>query len=300
MPIAAIGIGSNLDNPQAQVRRAIGALWSLGELRAVSGIYRTIPWGKRDQPDFFNAVALLDTDREPAILLNDLKALERRLGRTPGEPWGPRIVDLDILTYDDLTYLQGNLEIPHRNLMERGFALIPLAEIDDRYAAAAQALPEEERAGVLRVAGSESVGPMLLEDRDAGVLERVRTLVQAFVQTDLVRLRIEDENEDAVEIARRPIVARPPALAQPVPAGTSAVQGAPERITADLVGIIHFTRPAPKQGDRLSNDRELAFVEALGIRNPVRSRGPGRLAAVRCADGQPVEYGQVLFEIERL
>ena len=316
MPIAAIGIGSNLDDPPAQVRRAILALADFGDVKAVSGIYRTRPWGKRDQPEFANAVALIDTADEPRRLLEKLKTLERDFGRAPADRWGPRIIDLDVLTYGERTIAEDDLQIPHPRLFERAFALIPLAEVDSRYVAPAQALPESERAGVVRVAESESVGPMLTESREDGaLLDRVRTLVHAFLQTDLAHLRIDDDNGDSIEIGRplsfdassfdKAEALSNPELVEGVSkrqddrarSETSAVQM--ERIASDLVGIMHFARPSPKQGDRLTEDRELGFVEALGIRNAVRSRGPGRLAAIRCADGQPVEYGQVLFEIER-
>ncbi|HEY4441379.1 MAG TPA: biotin/lipoyl-binding protein [Candidatus Elarobacter sp.] len=70
-------------------------------------------------------------------------------------------------------------------------------------------------------------------------------------------------------------------------------------VTSDVVGIVRLGRPAPVEGQELDGDRELGFVETLGIRNPVRSRGPGRLSAVLVTDGQPVEYGQPLFAIER-
>jgi biotin carboxyl carrier protein len=72
-----------------------------------------------------------------------------------------------------------------------------------------------------------------------------------------------------------------------------------DAILADVVGIIRFMHPPLAEGDRIDGDRELAFVETLGIRNGVRSRGSGRIAAVYVSDGQPVEYGQPLFAIER-
>jgi acetyl-CoA carboxylase biotin carboxyl carrier protein len=72
-----------------------------------------------------------------------------------------------------------------------------------------------------------------------------------------------------------------------------------DAIKADLVGIFHLSRPAPSEGDLLEGDRELAYIEALGIRNPVRSLGAGRVVSIKRSDGDPVEYGQVLFEIDR-
>lgn len=131
------------------------------------------------------------------------------------------------------------------------------------------------------------------------LVERVRALTTAFLETDLVRLRIEDEKEDAVELRRGS--ASSPSVEEPA-GGAPQAEAPPanlEPVKADLVGIFHLTRPAVIAGEMLDGDRELAYVEALGIRNPVRSRGSGRIASVCCRDGQPVEYGQTLFEIDR-
>ena len=94
---AFIGIGSNLDDPQTNVRAAIAALASIGKIARASSLYRTKPWGVTEQPDFINAVVLLKTSLPPRMLLSALKSIEGDLGRTPGERWGPRIIDLDIL-----------------------------------------------------------------------------------------------------------------------------------------------------------------------------------------------------------
>src|SRR5208283_725546 len=127
------------------------------------------------------------------------------------------------------------------------------------------------------------------------VTERVRALAELFVETDLLRLRIEREGE-AIELGRR---ALHPDLVPEIPHDLGMLESHPvraEQIRADLVGIFHLSRPAASEGDLLESDRELAFIEALGIRNPVRSHGPGRILAIRRGDGEPVEYGAVLFE----
>jgi len=131
------------------------------------------------------------------------------------------------------------------------------------------------------------------------VVERVRSLVQAFLETDLVRLRIERDGGH-VELRRRAVARAEQdqsseAQAQPAPAQESL-----DAIRSDLVGIFRFSRPAPVAGETVDSNRELAYVEALGIRNPVRSLNSGRLVSVCCDDGQPVEYGQTLFEIQRV
>ena len=131
-----------------------------------------------------------------------------------------------------------------------------------------------------------------------GLAERVRALAEILEKTDLVRLRVQ-RGGDEIELERTLMLdARPD-----VPADLAAIADAPplrlDTIAADVVGIFHLGRPAPSEGDFLDGDRELAYVEALGIRNPVRSLGTGRIVSIRCADGDAVEYGQLLFEIDR-
>jgi 2-amino-4-hydroxy-6-hydroxymethyldihydropteridine diphosphokinase len=150
---AYIGIGSNMDDPVAQVRKAIDALCALGEIATVSSLYRTAPWGKTDQPEFVNAAVALDTDLRPRPLLHALKWLERELGRDQqGERWGPRRIDFDILAYGNERIDDGDLVIPHPRLHERAFALVPLAEIAPSYAALRDALSPLDRAGVTAIA----------------------------------------------------------------------------------------------------------------------------------------------------
>jgi 2-amino-4-hydroxy-6-hydroxymethyldihydropteridine diphosphokinase len=148
---AYIGIGSNLGDPVRQVRRGISALRSVGEVVAVSSLYRTPAWGKADQPDFTNAAIALDTARSPHQLLWALKAIERELGRIQGERWGPRLIDFDILAYGDEHIDDAHLTIPHRHLFERAFALIPLAEIAPQYEPYLSALPARDRAAITKI-----------------------------------------------------------------------------------------------------------------------------------------------------
>lgn len=286
MERAAIGIGSNLGDPAWHVRAAIGALQEFGRIAAVSSLYRSAPWGNAHQPDFCNAVVLIDTELEPPDLLGALKDLETRLGRLAGERWGPRVIDLDILLFGERRVELEGLRIPHERLFERAFALVPLAEVDPRYRAAVAGLPPGERESVALMSGQSLV-------------DRVRSLTNAFLQTDLVRLRIEEENEDLVEIRRRASEYTAPARSPAQPEQPVAAPVDVDFVKADLVGIFHLLRTGVKEGDQIEGDRELAYVEALGIRNPVRSLGSGRIAGIRAADGAPVEYGQVLFEIDR-
>ncbi|MBV8245207.1 MAG: 2-amino-4-hydroxy-6-hydroxymethyldihydropteridine diphosphokinase [Candidatus Eremiobacteraeota bacterium] len=148
MPVAAIGIGANLDDARSNVKQALDLLSEMGTVLRRSRIYHTPPWGVRDQPQFVNAAALLETTLEPRALLRALQDLERRLGRVPNYRWGPRIIDLDLLTYDDREIFDDELWLPHPRMLERAFVLVPLAEIDEFYAPARDALPPEEVAAV--------------------------------------------------------------------------------------------------------------------------------------------------------
>lgn len=145
---AFIGIGSNLDDPVSRVRNGIAALRALGQVASVSSLYVTAPWGRSDQPDFINAAVALDTQLAPRALLNALKALEKELGRVETERWGPRRIDFDILAYDDVVIDEGDLVIPHRRLYQRAFALVPLAEIEPRFAEMRDRLSAQDLAGV--------------------------------------------------------------------------------------------------------------------------------------------------------
>ena len=151
MPLARIGLGANLGDPIETIRTAIAALSRCGTVVQASSFYRTKAWGVTDQPDFVNAAIALETDLTPRELLVDLKGIEAELGREPGARWGPRIIDLDILTYDDAVMNEPELTIPHPHLHERAFALVPLAEIDPSFEPALASLPESERESVHRI-----------------------------------------------------------------------------------------------------------------------------------------------------
>jgi 2-amino-4-hydroxy-6-hydroxymethyldihydropteridine diphosphokinase len=131
-PVTAfIGLGSNLDNPPAQIRRALRALATLPGTRLVrqSSLYRNPPSGYLDQPDFVNAVAQLETGLAPRALLERLLEIERDHGRVRALPDGPRTLDLDLLLYGARSVSEPGLTVPHPRLLERAFVLVPLAEI---------------------------------------------------------------------------------------------------------------------------------------------------------------------------
>ncbi|WP_046157496.1 2-amino-4-hydroxy-6-hydroxymethyldihydropteridine diphosphokinase [Chromobacterium vaccinii] len=131
MTLAYVALGSNLEQPEQQVRAALAALGHLAETEMVrhSSLYRTAPVGYADQPDFINAVALLDTALPPHRLLDELLALEQRFGRERSFRNAPRVLDLDLLYYDGVFLEDPRLILPHPRMHERAFVMAPLAEI---------------------------------------------------------------------------------------------------------------------------------------------------------------------------
>jgi 2-amino-4-hydroxy-6-hydroxymethyldihydropteridine diphosphokinase len=128
---AFIAIGSNMESPAANCRRAMDRLGdSLGmTLLTRSSLYRSEPFGKIDQDWFVNAVVRIDTSLSPEELLKACLSIEQEMGRTRSEKWGPRLIDLDILFYDDLILKREGLEIPHPGIPKRSFVLVPMNEI---------------------------------------------------------------------------------------------------------------------------------------------------------------------------
>ena len=150
MPSAYIGIGSNQGDATANLAAAIERLGEVAKLVRRSALYRTEPWGVRDQPEFINAVAGIETQLPARALLLALKRIENELGRTETYRWGPRVIALDILTYGSEPIDEPDLVVPHPHLAERAFVLVPLAEIDPSYAALRDALPAAELDSVVR------------------------------------------------------------------------------------------------------------------------------------------------------
>jgi len=128
--IVYLALGSNLGDRLANLKQAIAALTPQMEVQAKSAVYETPPWGYEDQPKFLNQVIKANTYLDPEPLLKHLKRLEIALGRKESFPNGPRLIDMDILFYDDLVLNAGSLVIPHPRLHERGFVLLPLMDIN--------------------------------------------------------------------------------------------------------------------------------------------------------------------------
>ena len=132
---AYVGLGGNLGDVEITLAEAIWAIDALPQtsIRSQSKFYRAPPWGRTDQPEFLNAVLELQTRLAPRVLLNYLLEIETRFGRerSEGEKWGPRELDLDLLTFGEHAIDEPGMHVPHPHLHERAFVLVPLAEIAD-------------------------------------------------------------------------------------------------------------------------------------------------------------------------
>ncbi|MCE9664840.1 2-amino-4-hydroxy-6-hydroxymethyldihydropteridine diphosphokinase [Halomonas sp. M5N1S17] len=126
-----VGLGSNLDDPEAQVAQALVALGELPLTRRLgaSSLYVSRPLGPQDQPDFVNAVAHLATRLSPLALLDQLQALEQRHRRVRQRHWGPRTLDLDLLLFGKQVIATPRLRVPHPEMSARAFVMAPLAEL---------------------------------------------------------------------------------------------------------------------------------------------------------------------------
>ncbi len=129
MPILYLALGTNIGDRRLNLRRAVAALSPGVTVLAESPVYETPAWGYEDQAPFLNMVLKGETELRPQALLAYVKRLETELGRTPSFRWGPRLIDIDILLYDQLVLNTPELTIPHARLHERPFVLVPLADL---------------------------------------------------------------------------------------------------------------------------------------------------------------------------
>jgi len=127
--VVYLALGSNMGNCLANLKAATSNLTPQMALKNRSSVYETPPWGFTEQAQFLNQVVMVKTYLEPQALLDHLKRLETALGRVPNFQNGPRLIDIDILFFDDLIVDTPPLVIPHPRLHERAFVLVPLAEI---------------------------------------------------------------------------------------------------------------------------------------------------------------------------
>jgi 2-amino-4-hydroxy-6-hydroxymethyldihydropteridine diphosphokinase len=129
--LAYVALGANLGDRLANLAAALRGLAETpgASIRSVSHAYESEPWGVADQPAFANAVAAVAWAGDARSLLAACKAIESRLGRTPGERFGPRVIDLDVLLFGSETFADADLVVPHPSLLERDFVVTPLLEI---------------------------------------------------------------------------------------------------------------------------------------------------------------------------
>lgn len=124
-----LGLGTNLGNREANLQQAVDKLAAGVMVTAVSPVYETPPWGVTDQPHFLNICIVGRTEKSPRAVLAFIKTIEIALGRTPTYRWGPRVIDIDLLFYNQQQIEHGDLIVPHPRLHERAFVLAPLADI---------------------------------------------------------------------------------------------------------------------------------------------------------------------------
>jgi 2-amino-4-hydroxy-6-hydroxymethyldihydropteridine diphosphokinase len=129
--LAALGLGGNVGDPQAAMALALQSIDARDDCRvsAVSRLYLTPPWGKTDQADFYNCCALVETRMPPRAFLDLCLSLETEMKRVRTERWGPRTLDIDVLTYGAVEQKTPELELPHPRMTERAFVMLPLADL---------------------------------------------------------------------------------------------------------------------------------------------------------------------------
>ena len=152
---AYLGLGSNLGDRLANLQRVVDTLAAQPGVRVLrsSRVYETEPVGGPSQPEYLNAVLEIETNLSPRDLLDACLSAEATLGRVRAERWGPRAIDVDVLTYDHIEIDEPGLSIPHPRMHERGFVLVPLVELD-----AEPPLPGGRRLATLRLAPSAVLG----------------------------------------------------------------------------------------------------------------------------------------------
>ncbi|MHB0964895.1 MAG: 2-amino-4-hydroxy-6-hydroxymethyldihydropteridine diphosphokinase [Bellilinea sp.] len=160
-----LALGTNLGDRMLNLAHALTLLPPAVKLLRCSRVYETPPWGYLDQPDFLNMTIEGETTLEPLMLLDWLKLLEEKIGRKKSERYGPRLIDLDILFFDDLQMQSERLEIPHPRLAERAFVLVPLADLVPdlvhpvAHATIRELLAKVDRSGIAAVTADEDTTP---------------------------------------------------------------------------------------------------------------------------------------------
>lgn len=139
--VTYIGLGSNLGDSRQILLEAVQKLATLGRVKT-SKLYQSPPMGPQDQPNYLNAVAQLETDLAPLVLLDELQRFEQESGRVRLRHWGERTLDLDLLVYGQELIQNERLTVPHAGLFERDFVVIPLLDLDENIQIKAQRLKD--------------------------------------------------------------------------------------------------------------------------------------------------------------
>jgi 2-amino-4-hydroxy-6-hydroxymethyldihydropteridine diphosphokinase len=130
MPVVYLLTGGNIGNTEQQLSNAARIInLRVGNVIEKSALYKTEPWGNKQQQFFLNQVLMVQTDMQPELLMRELLEIEKSMGRMREEKWEPRIIDIDMLLYDNLILETALLTIPHPHMHERNFVLVPLSEI---------------------------------------------------------------------------------------------------------------------------------------------------------------------------
>lgn len=190
MPRAAIALGSNLRDRLSLLRSAAHEIDELGTVISRSPLYETDPVGGPAQGRYLNAVMLLDTELLPHELLARLQQIEIHYGRIRDEHWGPRTVDLDIVTYGSETIESPNLQIPHPRASERAFVVVPLADIAPRSLVAPEVSAEEAAAALPKTGLFRFHGDWLEGTPRLGPVSPILLAVQALLIASLIIVAI--------------------------------------------------------------------------------------------------------------
>lgn len=128
-----LGLGSNMSNPVNQLRQAVLYLKEYFKIIKISSVYESESLLRDGQSNYFNIALLLKSDKEPEQIFQITSEVENKMGRIRKQKWGERIIDIDIIDYDNKIYHLNNLDIPHKSAYERSFVLLPLMEINESY-----------------------------------------------------------------------------------------------------------------------------------------------------------------------
>ena len=125
-----LGLGGNLGTPKETFEKALHLMSDFVIIEKISSLYKSSPFGYTDQPPFINAAVQIQTESPPIELLSQLQIIEKKLGKKVIHKNGPRIIDIDLLVYKELTIISENLTLPHPGILDRDFVLLPMLDLN--------------------------------------------------------------------------------------------------------------------------------------------------------------------------